>query len=162
MAGDLQPLQQYQQIVKEDGTPTEFFIRWAQERQIDITSAITSVSGTSPIASSGGATPVISILPASNALHGSMSAADFTKLAGIAALAGVSQLASTISDFSEAVDDRVATLLVAGTNITLTYNDGAGTLTIASSQLSKFPLVDGSVPPNLVYQEDGSLIYVEI
>jgi hypothetical protein len=43
------------------------------------------------------------------------------------------QTASTVSDFSEAVDDRVATLLVAGTNITLTYNDGAGTLTIDST-----------------------------
>lgn len=40
------------------------------------------------------------------------------------------QTASTISDFSEATDDRVASLLVAGTNITLTYNDAAGTLTI--------------------------------
>jgi len=43
------------------------------------------------------------------------------------------QLASTISDFSEAVDDRVATLLTAGTNITLTYNDVANTLTIDST-----------------------------
>ena len=40
------------------------------------------------------------------------------------------QPASTVSDFSEAVDDRVAALLVAGTNMTLTYNDGAGTLTL--------------------------------
>jgi hypothetical protein len=43
------------------------------------------------------------------------------------------QTAATISDFSEAVDDRVASLLVAGANITLTYNDVANTLTIASS-----------------------------
>jgi len=43
------------------------------------------------------------------------------------------QLSSTISDFSEAVDDRVATLLTAGTNITLTYNDVANTLTIDST-----------------------------
>lgn len=35
--------------------------------------------------------------------------------------------------FNEAVDDRVSQLLVAGTNITLTYNDGAGTLTIDAS-----------------------------
>ncbi len=34
---------------------------------------------------------------------------------------------------TEQVDDRVAALLVAGSNVTLTYNDGAGTLTIASS-----------------------------
>lgn len=40
---------------------------------------------------------------------------------------------SNITDFSEGVDDRVAALLVAGSNITLTYNDGSNTLTIASS-----------------------------
>lgn len=40
---------------------------------------------------------------------------------------------SNITDFAEGVDDRVSTLLVAGSNITLTYNDGANTLTIASS-----------------------------
>ena len=40
------------------------------------------------------------------------------------------QIASTISDFSEAVDDRVATLLIAGSDISLTYNDVANTLTI--------------------------------
>lgn len=43
------------------------------------------------------------------------------------------QLASTISDFSEAVDDRVGAFIVAGSNITVTYNDGANTLTIAST-----------------------------
>jgi carbon monoxide dehydrogenase subunit G len=40
------------------------------------------------------------------------------------------QTASTISDFSEAVDDRVAALVVAGTNMTVTYNDVANTLTL--------------------------------
>jgi len=43
------------------------------------------------------------------------------------------QAASTISDFSEAVDDRVSTMLVAGANVSLNYDDGAGTLTIAST-----------------------------
>ncbi len=38
-----------------------------------------------------------------------------------------------ITNFAEAVDDRVSALLVAGTNITLTYNDGANTLTIDAS-----------------------------
>jgi hypothetical protein len=41
--------------------------------------------------------------------------------------------ASQVTDFPEAVDDRVAALLVAGTNVTVTYNDVANTLTIASS-----------------------------
>lgn len=43
------------------------------------------------------------------------------------------QLASTISDFNEAVDDRVGALVVAGTNVTVTYNDAANTLTIDAS-----------------------------
>jgi hypothetical protein len=41
-----------------------------------------------------------------------------------------SQPASSISDFAEAVDDRVSTLLVPGTNVTLNYNDVSNTLTI--------------------------------
>lgn len=40
---------------------------------------------------------------------------------------------TAITDFAEAVDDRVAALLIAGTNITLTYDDTANTLTIAAT-----------------------------
>jgi hypothetical protein len=43
------------------------------------------------------------------------------------------QAASTITDFAEAVDDRMAALLVAGSGVTLTYDDGAGTLTVAAT-----------------------------
>ncbi len=39
--------------------------------------------------------------------------------------------ASQVTDFSEAVDDRVNALLVAGDNVGITYNDAANTLTIA-------------------------------
>lgn len=42
-----------------------------------------------------------------------------------------SQLAATISDFSEAVDDRAATLIQNGTGITWTYDDAGNTLTPA-------------------------------
>lgn len=45
-------------------------------------------------------------------------------------------VAANITDFSEAVDDRVATLIVGGTGITATYNDVANTLTIASTVAS--------------------------
>lgn len=37
------------------------------------------------------------------------------------------------SELSESIDNRVAALLVAGANVTLTYNDAAGTLTIAAA-----------------------------
>jgi hypothetical protein len=46
---------------------------------------VTSVSGTAPIVSSGGTTPAISITAATTSAAGSMSAADKTKLDGIAA-----------------------------------------------------------------------------
>lgn len=51
------------------------------------------------------------------------------------------QLAATISDFAEAVDDRVSSLLVAGSNVTLTYNDAANTLTVAASGVSQSPIL---------------------
>lgn len=41
-----------------------------------------------------------------------------------------------ITDWSEAVDDRVSALLVQGANITLTYDDTAGTLTVAAAASS--------------------------
>ena len=48
------------------------------------TGAVTSVSGSGSIASTGGTTPTLSILPASGSLAGSMSISDFTKLSASA------------------------------------------------------------------------------
>lgn len=42
MPNDIQPLQNRIQIVNPDGTPTDFFIRWAAQRQIDISDGITA------------------------------------------------------------------------------------------------------------------------
>jgi uncharacterized ParB-like nuclease family protein len=61
-----------------------------------------------------------------------ISTATQTALDGKAATAH-NHASTSITDFAEAVDDRVATLLVAGANVTLTYNDAANTLTIAST-----------------------------
>ena len=41
--------------------------------------------------------------------------------------------ATNVSNFDEAVDDRVSNLLTAGTDISLSYNDASGTLTINST-----------------------------
>lgn len=43
------------------------------------------------------------------------------------------QTSATVSDFTEAVQDAVAALLGAGTNITLNYNDAGNTLTVSSA-----------------------------
>jgi hypothetical protein len=53
------------------------------------TAGVNSVSGTAPIVSSGGSTPVLSILAATTSAPGSMSATDKSKLDGIAAGAQV-------------------------------------------------------------------------
>lgn len=42
MPGDLTPLFSQNQLIKPDGTPTDFFIRWAQQKQIDIGDSITA------------------------------------------------------------------------------------------------------------------------
>src|SRR5580765_7379706 len=52
--------------------------------------------------------------------------------AGTTDWAGITNKPATFPPDAEAVDDRVASLLTAGTNITLNYNDTANTLTINS------------------------------
>ena len=61
--------------------------------------------------------------------------------------------ASAISDFSEATDDRVAALLTAGTNISITYNDAANTLTIANTASATSP---GGSSGQLQYNNAGA------
>ena len=85
-------------------------------------------------------------------------------IANSAAAAGLSYDAANnhihtavdISDFIESVDDQVAALLVGGTNITLTYNDGLGTLTIdADGDVTKVGTpVDNQIG---VWTGDGTL-----
>ena len=82
------------------------------------TAPVTSVTGTAPIAVSGGTTPAVSIAPATTSAAGSMSGADKAKLDGIASGATANatnedlrnrsthtgtQTAATISDFDTAV-----------------------------------------------------------
>ena len=50
-----------------------------------------------------------------------------------AASTAIAVTSAAVSDFAEAVDDRVAALVVAGTGITATYNDPANTLTLATT-----------------------------
>lgn len=51
-------------------------------------------------------------------------------------LSGHTHIASNISNFSEAVDDRINSLLVAGTGINLNYNDLLNLFTISTTGLS--------------------------
>ena len=111
---------------------------------------VASVAGTSPIVSTGGTTPTISIDAATTSTAGSMSAADKLKLDGIATGAEVNQNAysnfvvgaTTISANSET--DTLT--LIAGANITLTPNAGAESITIAATGSTGVSSVTGTAP----------------
>ena len=66
-------------------------------------------------------------------------------------------VASDVTDFSEAVDDRVAALAVAGANITITYNDALNTLTFAGVA----GYTDEQAQDAVGAMIDASLIYVD-
>lgn len=98
--------------------------------------AVTSVTGTAPIVSSGGTTPAISISAATTSAAGSMSAADKAKLDGIASMAQVNQNAFTsvaVSGQTTVVADQASdtlTLAAANANIVLTTDAGTDTVTV--------------------------------
>ena len=67
--------------------------------------AVTGVSGTAPITSSGGTTPAIGISAATTSAAGSMSASDKSKLDGIEASATADQTAAEIRTLVESATD---------------------------------------------------------
>ena len=88
------------------------------------TGTVTGVSGTAPIVSSGGTAPAISISAATTAAAGSMSAADKTKLDGIAS--GATANTGTVT--SVATSGTVSGLTLTGGTITTT-----GTITLGGT-----------------------------
>ena len=65
-------------------------------------------------------------------------------------------VAADVTDFSEAVDDRVAVLAVAGTNMTITYNDAGNALTFAATGYT-----DEQAQDAVGAMVDASLTYVD-
>lgn len=110
---------------------------------------VSAVTGTAPIqVANGTTTPAVSITAATGSAAGSMSAADKTKLDGVAPGATAnstdaqlrdrnthtgSQLAATISDFNAAARGQVEGTLTAGANITLTPSGSGASRIIAIS-----------------------------
>lgn len=107
---------------------------------------VSSVTGTAPIASSGGTTPAISISPASATDPGSMSSAHWTKLEGIAAGAEVNVNADWNAISGDAQILNKPTLASVATSGS--YNDLTNKPTIVSSVTGTAPIVSsgGTTP----------------
>jgi hypothetical protein len=103
------------------------------------TGTVTGVTGTAPIVSSGGTAPAISISAATTAAAGSMSAADKTKLDGIAS--GATANTGTVTSVSGT--GTVSGLSLSGTVTT------SGNLTLGGT-LSVTPAAFGSQTANTV------------
>ncbi len=67
-----------------------------------------------------------------------------------------------VTDFSEATDDRVAALFVAGTNISLVYDDVLNTLTVSAAGAVAYtwPAADGLVGDVLTTSGTGALSWI--
>ena len=104
---------------------------WALDTSTYLTSAVTSVTGTAPIAvATGTTTPAISISAASGAAAGSMSAADFTKLADVAtgATANVGTVTSVGLSLPSILTVTVSPVTTAGTLTATLTSQTAGTV----------------------------------
>ena len=67
---------------------------------------------------------------------------DIPDLSAVYALTSHTHTSGSVTDFSEAVDDRVAVLIQNGTGITWSYNDAAGTLTPTIAASGVLPVAD--------------------
>lgn len=106
---------------------------WSLDTNAYVTSSgVTSVTGTAPIVSSGGTTPAISITAATTSAAGSMSAADKTKLDGIAT--GATANTGTVT--SVGGTGTVSGLTLSGTVTTSGNLTLGGTLAVTPSNFA--------------------------
>lgn len=77
-----------------------------------------------------GTAALLNVPASGNAASGEVVKGDDGRLSNARTPTTHNHIASEVIDFAEAVDDRVANLLVAGTNLTFVYNDASNTLTL--------------------------------
>lgn len=149
MPGNLQPLVDNQKIVKSDGTPTDYFIRWAQQRQIDISAGITAAEAQALIDAWAAARDVV---------------------AGFG-LSGGGFLSSDITINLDAVlnDLNDVTISLPLNGDALIYDSGTGQwkngVAVPGTNPIYAPLTTGEVyagQPRLVYDTYGQCVLVEV
>lgn len=133
MVGTLQPLDGKFAVVDEQGNPTEYFTRWAQQRQIDIGEAISLEQLQAYLAT-------ISMIAGSGLTGGGDISATrtFTVGAGTGITVNSDDVAIDLTAEAERIRDVVGATLVAGANITITVDDALNTITVAVSGISVY------------------------
>lgn len=120
MVGDIQPLDQSFAIVKPDGMPTEYFIWWAQQRQIDIQNGITAAQAQQLIDDWAAGRQIIA---GSGLDGGGYLSADVTLTADVQEI--LDQLSTTHGDIIYR-DSAAWAVLAAGTSGQVLQTNGAG------------------------------------
>ena len=108
----------------------------------DVTS-VNALVGALTIAAAAGSGLSVSAAGSTIALDATIDYADLANVPASFTPASHTHAVADITDFSEAVEDAVDGLLVAGTNVTLTYDDAGGTLTIDAAGASAPTLLEG-------------------
>lgn len=107
---------------------------------------VTSVSGTSPITSSGGTTPVISIQEANSSSNGYMSSVYASKLDGIEANANNYILpTSVVHDTEASALHSTDALRISGTTLSLYKGDGSFESVTTQDTIYVHPTTDGNL-----------------
>jgi hypothetical protein len=111
---------------------------------------VTSVTGTAPIASSGGATPAISMAAASSGVNGYMTGAYATKLDGIAA--GATNVTNT-----NQLTNGAGFITSAGTSAACSGNAATATNASQLNSLTKVQMWNNSGQNHATYQSFGAI-----
>lgn len=140
-----------------------------QELTLGAVDLTTDVTGTLPITSGGtgattaaGARTALGVDPAGtdNSTDVTLNTLsyDYLSISGQEITLGAVDALTDLTNFDEATDDRVSNLLVAGTDISLTYNDVANTLTVAYTGTSGATALDGLTDVNAPTPSTGDII----